>query len=225
MKLRGKRILVTGANGALGMAVQAIAAAEGAELIAVDLAFDQPAGRPSILSLPVDLRNAAAVMECFASAGEFDVLFNLAGGFAMGTPAYAAESSQWDEMFRINVDTMRNAVAAAVPMMLRNGHGSIVNVGAMSAREGLAQMSAYGAAKSTVMRLTESLSRELRDHGINVNAVLPSILDTPRNRQDMPDADFARWVRTDELARVICFLGSDDARAIHGALIPVTGLS
>lgn len=86
-------------------------------------------------------------------------------------------------------------------------------------------MSAYCAAKSTVMRLTESLSRELRGEGINVNAVLPSILDTPRNRADMPTADYTRWVSTEALAEVICFLASSSAGAIHGALIPVAGLS
>ena len=86
-------------------------------------------------------------------------------------------------------------------------------------------MGAYCVAKSAVMRLTESLSKELRQRGINVNAVLPSIIDTPTNRRDMPDADFAKWVALDELAEVICFLGSDAARAIHGALVPVVGLS
>jgi NAD(P)-dependent dehydrogenase (short-subunit alcohol dehydrogenase family) len=126
-------------------------------------------------------------------------------------------------MFRINVETMRNAVRAAVPALRQRGGGAIVNVGALSAREGQAQMSAYCAAKSTVMRLTESLSKELRAEQINVNAVLPSILDTPRNRADMPDADFSRWVSPDSLAGVMLFLASDAARDIHGALLPVSG--
>jgi NAD(P)-dependent dehydrogenase (short-subunit alcohol dehydrogenase family) len=112
-----------------------------------------------------------------------------------------------------------------MPIFLARGRGSVVNIGAMSAREGQANMSAYCAAKSVVMRLTESLSKELRNKRVNVNAVLPSIIDTPRNRADMPDADFSRWVSPDDLANVICFLGSDAAAAIHGALVPVVGLS
>jgi NAD(P)-dependent dehydrogenase (short-subunit alcohol dehydrogenase family) len=225
MNMNGRRVLVTGANGTLGKAVVAQARAAGAQTIGVDLGFDEDIEALPGLWLRADLADASAVLDAFDRAGEFDALFNLAGGFAMGTSAYAPANQEWDTMFRVNVDTMRNAVRAAVPMMIRCGGGSIVNVGAQSAREGQAGMSAYCAAKSTVMRLTESLARELRGHGINVNAVLPSILDTPRNRQDMPDADFSLWVQPIDLASVICFLGSDAARAVHGALIPVSGLS
>jgi len=107
---------------------------------------------------------------------------------------------------------------------LEFGRGSIVNVGALGALKASGNMGAYAAAKSTVMRLTESLSEEVRRQGINVNAVLPSLIDTPRNRADMPEADFAQWVDPIDLAKVICFLASDDAKAVHGALIPVTGL-
>ena len=98
-------------------------------------------------------------------------------------------------------------------------------IGALAAREGQANMGAYIAAKSTVMRLTETLAKELRESGINVNAVLPSIIDTPANRAAMADADFGRWVDPQDLAEAICFLGSERARAIHGALLPVAGLS
>jgi NAD(P)-dependent dehydrogenase (short-subunit alcohol dehydrogenase family) len=225
MNLTGKRVLVTGANGALGRAVTAQARAAGADTIGVDLDFDEHLVRLPGAWLRVDLTDTAAVLAAFRRAGEFDALFNVAGGFAMGTSAYSTATAEWDLMFRLNVDTMRNAVRATVPMMIERGRGSIVNVGAQSAREGLPDMSAYCAAKSTVMRLTESLARELRAHGVNVNAVLPSILDTPRNRADMPDADFSRWVQPIDLASVICFLGSDAARAVHGALIPVVGLT
>ena len=97
-------------------------------------------------------------------------------------------------------------------------------MGALGALKGLPRMSAYTAAKSVVMRLTESLSAELKDQGINVNAVLPSLIDTPRNRADMPGADYARWLKPEDLANVMCFLGSDAARAVHGALVPVSAL-
>lgn len=225
MNLDGKRVLVTGANGALGQALITQARAAGARTIGIDVAID-----PTLATLPgdwleLDLTDSLATVAAFERLGEFDVLYNVAGGFAMGTSAYATANEEWDAMFRLNVDTMRNAVRASVPMMIRRGRGSIVNVGAQSAREGQANMSAYCAAKSTVMRLTESLARELRGHGINVNAVLPSILDTPRNRADMPDADFSLWVRPLDLASVMLFLGSDAARAVHGALVPVVGLT
>ena len=132
-------------------------------------------------------------------------------------------SEQWDRMFRINVDTMRNATMGAVPLLLARGGGAIVNIGALGALSGQGAMSAYCCAKSSVMKLTESLSEELRDKGINVNAVLPSIIDTPPNRAGMPDADVTRWVAPEQLANVICFLASPAASAIHGALVPVRG--
>lgn len=224
MTLTGKRVVVTGANGALGRAVVARSRALGADVIGLDLRFDGD-DIGTAASVTLDLTDAPATERCFESLGRIDVLCNVAGGFAMGGSAYEVASPEWDAMFKINVATTQNAIHAAVPVMLRQGRGSIVNVGALSAREGQANMSAYCAAKSVVMRLTESLSKELRGKGINVNAVLPSIIDTARNRAEMPDADFARWVKPADLANVICFLGSEDAAAIHGALLPVTGLS
>jgi NAD(P)-dependent dehydrogenase (short-subunit alcohol dehydrogenase family) len=105
------------------------------------------------------------------------------------------------------------------------GGGKIVNVGAYAAQTGAAGMGAYVASKSAVIRLTETMAAELREKNINVNCVLPTILDTPENRAAMPKADPRRWVAPEDLARVIVFLASDDARAIHGAALPVTGLS
>ena len=217
-----RKIVVTGAGGALGQAVVTAALASGATVIAVDMAFPAtlPAGAET--RVVVDLTQPAETTTAFAALGAFDALLNVAGGFTMGEAAWDA-GDNWDAMFRINVETMRNAVRAAVPALRQRGGGAIVNVGALSAREGQAQMSAYCAAKSTVMRLTESLSKELRAERINVNAVLPSILDTPRNRADMPDADFSRWVSAESLAGVMLFLASEAARDIHGALLPVSG--
>jgi len=223
MSLAGKRVVVTGANGALGRAVVTRGRELGATVVGLDLQFSAPPD--GMQTIVVDLTDRAAVESCFAKLGQLDVLCNVAGGFAMGSSAHEVASPEWDAMFKINVATTQNAIHAAVPLFLQQGHGRIVNIGAMSAREGQAHMSAYCAAKSVVMRLTESLSKELRTKNINVNAVLPSIIDTPRNRLDMPDADFSKWVKPSELAEVICFLGSDAAGAIHGALIPVVGLS
>ena len=221
MDLKDKRVAVTGANGALGRAVVARARALGAEVLEIDIVFPADAG-PACHS--VDLADAGATAALFASLGRIDVLMNVAGGFDMGPPTWEVSDADWEQMFGINVRTMRNAVRAVVPGMIAAGRGSIVNVGALGALKGQGNMSAYTAAKSVVMRLTESLSAEVRDKGINVNAVLPSLIDTPRNRADMPGADHSKWVSTEDLASVMCFLGSDAARAVHGALLAVSGL-
>jgi NAD(P)-dependent dehydrogenase (short-subunit alcohol dehydrogenase family) len=221
--LTGRSVVVTGAGGALGQVVAETARMQGASVSALDR-HESP-GHEAIRKFVVDLTDLPATIECIRRIGDIDALFNIAGGFAIGPAVHETSAAEWDHMFRMNVVTMRNTSSAAVVNMLSRGHGCIVNVGAMSAREGQANMGAYGVAKSAVMRLTESLSNELRHKGINVNAVLPSIIDTPANRVDMPGADFAKWVRPQDLANVICFLGSESARAIHGALLPVRGLS
>jgi NAD(P)-dependent dehydrogenase (short-subunit alcohol dehydrogenase family) len=112
---------------------------------------------------------------------------------------------------------------ALVPHLVQQGGGSIVTVGATAAAKGAARMGAYGASKSALIRLTEAMAAELKDHRIRVNCVLPSIIDTPDNRAAMPESDASRWVAPQALAEVIAFLCSDAARAIHGAAIPVTG--
>jgi NAD(P)-dependent dehydrogenase (short-subunit alcohol dehydrogenase family) len=221
--LNGKSIIITGANGALGRAVVDTTIEQGASVIAIDRVFDGE--RDGVRQIAIDLTDATAIAGALTEIDSIDGLFNIAGGFAMGPAVHETQASEWEAMFAMNVVTARNMCAAVVPKMLTTGQGTIVNVGAMSAREGQGNMGAYCVAKSAVMRLTESLSKELRQLGINVNAVLPSIIDTPTNRGDMPDADCSKWVAPDELAEVICFLGSDAARAIHGALVPVVGLS
>jgi len=221
--LNGKVIIITGANGALGRAVVDTAMGQGAAIIALDRVFEGAGA--AVRQMTVDLTDAAAVAASVDSIERIDGLFNIAGGFAMGPAVHETLPGEWEAMFAMNVATTRNMCAAVVPKMLVAGRGVIVNVGANSAREGQGNMGAYCIAKSAVMRLTESLSKELRHQGINVNAVLPSIIDTPTNRADMPDADFGKWVAPTDLAEVICFLGSDTARAVHGALLPVVGLS
>jgi NAD(P)-dependent dehydrogenase (short-subunit alcohol dehydrogenase family) len=227
-------VLVTGAAGALGRAVVAHFAATGARLALLDragpaldsLAGALPAG--TALPLPTDLLDAAAVATSVERAverfGGIAAAVHLAGGFTMGESVAETTAQTWQQMLDLNVNTMLHSAAAVVPVMRRARRGAIVNVGAASALKGAAKMGAYIASKSALMRLTEAMSAELREEGINVNAVLPSIIDTPANRAAMPDADPRRWVAPEALAAVIGFLASDAARAIHGALIPVTGL-
>ncbi len=222
--LTNHRIVITGAAGTLGQAAAERAQHHGAHVIGMDI-VDAGTVPNTAEYHRVDLLDRAATAEIFAQLGTVNALFNIAGGFAMGDTAFDSGSAQFEQMFRINVDTMRNATMAAVPIMQQQGKGAIVNIGALGALRGEGSMSGYCSAKGTVMKLTESLSDELRSAGINVNAVLPSIIDTPPNRRDMPDADFSTWVPPEKLAEVICFLASEPASAIHGALIPVRGLA
>jgi len=222
MSLAGKKIVITGAAGGLGAGVAKVAFDQGAEPVLLDVVdnFTSELGQ----AYSVDLLDAAAVQAVFDDIGDFDVLANIAGGFDMGPTVDATADEFWQRMFDINVTTLRRVLKAAVPILVSRGRGSIINVGALGALQGSADMSAYQASKATVMRLTESLSEEVKGAGVNVNAVLPSVIDTSGNRSAMPDADFATWVTPTDLGEVICFLGSDAARAVHGALVPVKGL-
>ncbi|WP_238946802.1 SDR family NAD(P)-dependent oxidoreductase [Seongchinamella unica] len=222
MILNKRRVVITGAAGSLGQAAAAKAREYGAHVTGLDIADTGQLDNVDAY-YSVDLLDPAATRECFAKLGRVDALFNIAGGFAMGDTAFDPDSDQWQRMFQINVDTLRNATMAAVPLLQKNDRGAIVNIGALGALQGQGSMSAYCCAKGSVMKLTESLSDELRADNINVNAVLPSIIDTEANRQGMPDADFSTWVTPSGLAEVMCFLASPQAGEIHGALIPVRG--
>jgi len=226
--------MITGAAGNLGRAVADAFAARGANLVLVDLKLDAlekvfGTGVPGRLLAPTNLLDQAeadsTIQKAIAEFKRIDVLANLAGGFRMGEPVHATSDATWKFLFDINAGTLLHAVRAVVPRMLAQGGGRIVNVGAFAAQKGAAQMGAYVAAKSAVIRLTETLAAELREKNINVNCVLPTIIDTPENRTAMPDADPLKWVAPTDLANVIAFLASDGARAIHGAAVPVTGLS
>ena len=221
MDLTGKRVIVTGAAGVLGQAVAEKCVAQGAAVLLLDVLRDfvSPLGEVHC----VDLADPGAVERCIGGIGDFDSVCNIAGGFDMGPEVHEIEDAHWHAMFDINVTTLRNMLRATLPRLVERGRGSVVNVGALGALSGQAAMGAYTAAKSVVMRLTEAAAQEVRRKGVNVNAVLPSLIDTPRNRADMPNANYANWVSPDNLANVICFLASDAALEVHGALLPVSG--
>ena len=233
MTIEGKTIIVTGGFGALGSAVAEAAVKRGASVAAIDYAPAAPAGLaqrlgPNALvlgaidlSLPHSAQRAMA--EILARFGRIDALLNIAGGFRWEKVAEAANTESWERMFSINLKTALNASRAALPALLESGAGRIVNVGAQAALHAPEGLGAYAASKAAVHRLTESLADELKLKGVTVNAVMPSIIDTPANRADMPDADFSRWVSPADLAAVLLFLVSDEARAVTGALIPVSG--
>jgi NAD(P)-dependent dehydrogenase (short-subunit alcohol dehydrogenase family) len=158
-----------------------------------------------------------------AELGGLNALVNVAGSFRYETLEDGSVNT-WDMLYRVNLRTAVSASRAALPHLMRAGGGRIVNVGADAAATRAGKgMGAYTASKAGVLKLTEALAAETKDHGITVNAVLPSIIDTPANRTDMPEADFSRWVAPRDVAAVIVFLLSDEARAVTGALIPVVG--
>ena len=143
----------------------------------------------------------------------------------MGESVHETTAETWDFLMGLNAESVLNMARAVVPQMLTQGGGKIVNIGAGAGLSGIAQMGAYSASKSVVIRLTEAMASELRAQNINVNCILPSIIDTPRNRADMPEADFSKWVTPAAMAEVVGFLASGAATPIHGAAVPVTGLS
>ncbi len=222
-----RTVMLTGAAGNLG---RAVAAAFGdANLVLLDLKRGSLQDGDKQMFVETDLLNAQSVQAAVDKAVQrfkrIDVLCNIAGGFRMGSPVHETSDKDWDFMLNVNARTVLNMSRAVVPVMLKGGGGKIVNIGAFAAQKGAAQMGAYIASKSAVIRLTETMAAELRERNINVNCLLPTIIDTPENRKAMPDADPKRWVAPEDLAQVIVFLASDAARAIHGAALPVTGLS
>ncbi len=234
MSLQGKVVMITGAAGTLGRAAAGAFAAAGTRRVLLDIQADgleKSFGKDGDehLLLAVDLGDAAAVAAAVATAtkkfGRIDVLVNIAGGFRMGQPVHETDPKIWHLMIDLNAGSVLTTARAVVPGMIAASAGKIINIGAMGGTVGRAHMGAYAASKSAVIRLTESMAAELREHGINVNCILPSIIDTPVNRADMPDADPSRWVAPEQLADLMIFLASDKAKAIHGAAIPIVGLS
>ena len=225
-------VIVTGAFGALGTAVARAFAARGARLALLDVAPQPPArireefGAEPLLFGGVDLSDMEATRRVMAVVsmhfGGIDVLVNVAGGFRWQT-LEGGDVETWDDLYTMNLRTAVVCCKAALPSLIERGRGRILNIGAGAAAKAGAGMGAYTASKAGVQRLTESLSEELKDRGITVNAILPGTIDTPRNRADMPDADFSRWVAPSAIAEVIVFLASDAASAVTGAAIPIFG--
>jgi len=232
-RFSGKSILVTGGTGALGRAVVRAFLSEGATVTVTYRseealeALREPLGdlNAHLDALRADLTHEddvhRAVEEALRRQGTLDALINVVGGYSGGVPVERLSTDEWNRMHDLNLRSVFYACRAAVPHMKARKSGRIVNVGSQAGLHGRAKMSAYSVAKGGVLLLTEALAEELKEDGITVNCVLPSIMDTPANRAVMPQADPSRWTPTEDVARVILFLASDDARAITGAAIPV----
>jgi NAD(P)-dependent dehydrogenase (short-subunit alcohol dehydrogenase family) len=232
-----KTVMVTGAIGQLGVVLAQAFQNSKAKLALVDRgedrlrkAFPELVGLPDYLLVDcADLMDEAAVEEAVSKTmghfGRIDVLVNTVGGFRAGKMLHETPIATWDFLLNLNARSVFIACQKVIPQMLSQGPGKIVNVAARPGIEGQAGMAAYSASKSAVIRLTESMSAELKAQGINVNCIIPGTIDTPQNREALPEADFSTWVTPESLADVILFLSSKAARDIHGAALPVYGRS
>ncbi len=230
-------VMITGAAGNLGIAVAKAFLKNGARLVLVDRSAER-LGRiypdlvdsaDHLLAHSIDLTDATAVAGSVAKAlerfGQIDVLVNTAGGYRAGVPLDETSLEDWDFLFNLNARSLFIVCRAVIPSMRRQGSGRIINVASRAGLAGEANASLYSASKSVALRLTESMVAELRLTGVSANCILPGLIDTPANRQAMPNADFSRWVTPESLAEVILFLASDSARDVTGAALPVYGQS
>jgi NAD(P)-dependent dehydrogenase (short-subunit alcohol dehydrogenase family) len=234
-ELDGKVAIVTGGTGALGASVVAAFLQAGAVVVApyrADGELEKLRERSGIAAdaklsgMALDLADEDSVDRAYRSAAEqhggIDIVVNIAGGFGGGKPVHESPWSLWQQQLDMNLKTAVLSCKAAVPHMLTRG-GAIVNVGTRTATQPGKNLAAYASSKRGVIQLTEALAAELRDHDITANIILPSTIDTPANRKGDPDADFSRWVKPAEIARVVLFLAGPDARIISGATVPVYG--
>jgi NAD(P)-dependent dehydrogenase (short-subunit alcohol dehydrogenase family) len=230
-----KVVLVAGGTGGLGRAVSLAFLAEGAKVIVTyrkqedldALKIAAGAGASQLAGFNVDVTNEAAVHQLvekiLAQHSRLDVLVNTVGGYAGGTKLWELETKVFDQMMALNLRSGYALSRAAVRAMLKKGRGAVVNVASKAAMDHAAGAATYAASKSAAVALLDSLAADLKGSGIRVNSILPSIIDTEANRKAMPTADFSKWPKPGDIARVILFLCSDDAKVIHGAAIPVYG--
>jgi NAD(P)-dependent dehydrogenase (short-subunit alcohol dehydrogenase family) len=232
MDLTGKRILVTGATGALGRAVCQAAAVAGAvvfptwileqdEAMAAELSAN---GGTPIRADVTQLHDAeAAVATVVAGTGGIDGLCSTVGGYDGGNPVAELDIERWDRMLAMNLTSAVVMCRAVLPHMLRADRGRIVNVASRAALRPAAGQAAYNVAKAGVITLTETIAEEVKLTGVTCNAIMPSTIDTAANRRDMPKANFDNWPKPEQIAPVVLFLLSDASAVVNGAVIPVFG--
>jgi NAD(P)-dependent dehydrogenase (short-subunit alcohol dehydrogenase family) len=236
-RFTGKVVLVAGGTGGLGRAVSlaflneqalvAVAYRSDEELIALKNAAGGRAG--SLEGHHVDVTDESATRQLaakiLAGHGRLDVLVNAVGGYAGGTALWELDSKVFDQQLALNLRSGYVLSRAVVPAMLKQRSGAILNVASRSAFDHAAGAAAYAASKAAAVAMIDSLAADLKGTGVRANSILPSIIDTEANRKAMPDADYTKWPKPEEIARVVLFLCSDDAKLIHGAAVPVYGSS
>ncbi len=235
MTFAGRVVLVAGGTGGLGRAVSLAFLEEGANVVATyrkaeELEALQAAAGESVSRLDgraLDVTAESAVRGWIADVrsrhGRVDALVNTVGGYAGGKKLWEEDAGVLDRMLDLNLRSGWALSRAVVPVMLAQGHGAIVNVASKAAFEHAAGNAAYAASKAAAVAMLDSLAEELRGTGVRANSIVPSIIDTEVNRRAMPKANFAKWPRPEEIARVILYLCSDDAAVVHSAAIPVYG--
>jgi NAD(P)-dependent dehydrogenase (short-subunit alcohol dehydrogenase family) len=236
MNFHDKIVLVTGGTGGLGREVTMafleagatiVVTYQAAEEFAAVVAAAQKIGAAPPAGVSVDVTDAQAVekfiAEIVAKHGRLDILVNTVGGYAGGTNLWEVDARTYDKMLQLNLKAGFVLARAVVPQMIRQNRGWIVNIASKAAFDHAAGGALYAASKAAALAMMDSLAAEVKPFNINVNSVLPSIIDTAVNRKAMPGADFAKWPKPEEIARVILFLCSEEARVIHGAAIPVYG--
>ncbi|MBZ5661033.1 MAG: SDR family NAD(P)-dependent oxidoreductase [Acidobacteriia bacterium] len=238
MNFHDKIVLVTGGTGGLGREVSMAFLEAGATLTVTFRSADefdalaaaaQRIGVAPPAGVSVDVTDAQAVEKCVADIvakhGRLDILVNTVGGYAGGVNLWEAVTRTYDQMLALNLKAGFVLARGVVPQMIRQQRGWIVNIASKAAVDHGAGGALYAASKAGALALFDSLAAEVKPYNINVNSVLPSIIDTAANRKAMPGADFSKWPKPEEIARVILFLCSEEARVIHGAAIPVYGKS
>jgi NAD(P)-dependent dehydrogenase (short-subunit alcohol dehydrogenase family) len=235
-RFSGKVVLVAGGTGGLGRAVSLAFLEGGAQVVVTyrdqaefDALKNSASNTSSLEGHRVDVTNEAATSEfvgkVVALHGSIDVMVNAIGAYAGGVALWELAPIVLDQMLALNLRTGYALARAIVPVMLKQKSGAIVNVVAKAAFDHAAGASAYAASKAAALAMTDSLAGDLKGTGVRVNSILPSIIDTPANRKAMPSADFSTWPKPEDIAHVILFLCSDDAKVIHGAAVPVFGNS
>lgn len=235
MQFSGKVVLVAGGTGALGRAVSLAFLARSAKVVVTYrheeefLGLQQEAGGrySSLEGFVLDVTDETAtqkmVGDILAKYGRLDVLINAVGGYAGGTPLWKLEPRVFEQMLALNLRSGFVLAHAVVPAMLKQGSGVIINVASRAAFVHDRASAAYASSKAAAVAMIDSLAADLQGTGIRANSILPSIFDTEANRKAMPEADFTKWPKPEDIASVILFLCSDEAKLIHGAAIPVYG--
>lgn len=230
-----KVVLVTGGTGGLGKAVTMAFLEEGAKVLVTyrnqkemdDLKQVGGAKSTSLEGHNVDVTDGAAIGNLVKGIveehGRLDALVNAIGAYAGGTKLWESDPAEFDRMLTLNLRAGYTILRAAVPAMLKQGRGAIVNVASRAAFDHAGSAAGYVSAKAAAVAMVDSLAADLKGTGVRANSILPSIIDTEANRKAMPKADFAQWPKPEDIARVVLFLCSDDALLIHGAAVPVYG--
>jgi NAD(P)-dependent dehydrogenase (short-subunit alcohol dehydrogenase family) len=218
-------VLVAGGTGHLGQAVVRELLSSGYDVTAT---WVVPGERERLESQPVELVQAdlfdpAQVDAAVAAVGELEAVVNLVGGYAEGPRVHETDPDDFDTIVRLNLRPGYLLARAAMPRLIERGGGSFVGVSARAALRPFRGAAAYIASKAAVLAFIQALDAEYKHDGIRCNAILPSVIDTPPNRDAQPDADYSKWVAPEEIARVVRFLVSDESESVSGAAVPVYG--